>query len=126
MTEIWKELEESAHRLVAKYFITNSGNKKEINHINGIKDDNRVVNLEWVTSKENKQPSLLVLKVGTLPGKRSPRRSIKGYHWDSSANRYRASVTFRGKKVYVGVFKTKREAKAAYESKANELFGVKK
>jgi len=62
----------NVHRIIAKIFIENPNNYAVVNHKNGIKTDNSIENLEWVTSSENQTHSyktgLKVSKKGTEHG----------------------------------------------------------
>jgi hypothetical protein len=60
------------HRLIAEHFIDNPKKLPCVNHINGIKNDNSISNLEWCSYSENNLHAYLKLnKVGYWKGKKS-------------------------------------------------------
>lgn len=69
----------------------------QLDHINGNKQDNRIVNLREVTTQENHQN----------------KKTCQGYY-ETSRGKFRADIYIDGKKISVGTFDTPEEASAAY------------
>ena len=91
------------HRLVAIHFIPNVYNNPQVNHINGNKSDNRVENLEWVSSIENQCHRYAKTKMAS-----------KFMGVTKQKNNWKAEIVYMKKYFYLGSFKTE---ELAYNSR---------
>ena len=102
----------TVHKLVAEAFIPNPENKQTVNHINGVKTDNKVENLEWATHSEQvihaiatglyKQPDISLY---TKRGSENPISKIKEEDIPEIKKLRESGMTYReiGEKYNIGI-----------------------
>jgi len=102
----------SAHRLAWLYLYGEIPKGVEIDHVNGNKSDNRIVNLRLATHQQNmeNQKTHATNKSG-----------YKGVSWWAPTKKWKAQIGHQGKKYHIGLYQTKEEAKVAYEERAQQL-----
>ena len=86
----------------------------DIDHINSVRDDNRICNLRQATRSENMQN----LKKAMINNKSS---GLLGVSYDKKLQKFYSRIGIKGKRKYLGFFKTPEEAHAAYLNAKREL-----
>jgi len=79
------------------YYVATGKIVEQIDHINGDRENNRIINLREVTHQQN-----------------SFNQKAKGYYWDKNANKWHSYIRLNGKAIHLGLFNTEVEAKEAY------------
>lgn len=87
----------SEHRIIWIYHFGNIPKGLEIDHINRIKDDNRIENLRLVTHQEN-----------------TFNKISNGYYWNLSKQKWHACIRINNKLITLGFFNKEEEARSAY------------
>lgn len=103
----------SLHRL-AFVFMTGDWPSQYVDHINGIKNDNRWVNLRPATPSQNNQ---------NMRRSKRNRSGFKGVKYRPEKRKWEASIDKDRKSYYLGLFKTPQEASEAVNKKRQELHG---
>jgi len=102
------------HRLLAQAFVPNPQGKPFVDHIDGDRKNNSLSNLRWCTYAENNRNV----------GKRITNTSgYTGVTFNKRYGKWQAQIKVDGKNKYLGLFRTKEEAAAAYEEAAKREFG---
>lgn len=102
-----------AHRL-AWLFVHGAEPTDQIDHINGIRDDNRIANLRLATNTENGRNRVV---------SKNNKIGLKGVCRKSLGERFTATIWVNGKNRHLGYFHTAEAAAAAYDLAAAKYHG---
>lgn len=100
------------HRIIMMLCFGHIPENAEIDHINHIRNDNRLVNLRFATQGEN-------LKNKSVSSKSTT--GVTGVYFSKDKKKYRAQIKVNRKAIYLGMFDTLEEAAAA-RAEANLKF----
>ena len=84
-----------------------------VDHKNGDRADNRIINLRSCTQQENLRNS---------KQRTGSKSKYKGVSWNSRVNKWQAKICVDYHSTHLGYFSKEEEAKEAYENKAKEIF----
>ena len=102
-----------AHRLVWLY-VNGNFPKNEIDHINNIRNDNRLFNLREAIHMQNMQNQKTAMKSNKSTG-------LLGAYFDKKSNVYRSCISVNKKLNHLGSFKTPQDAHQAYLTAKRQL-----
>lgn len=87
---------------------------REIDHINGVRDDNRIINLRLATRTENNW---------NTRARADNTSGFKGVYYHKTNNRWVAKIQRDGRRLFLGCFPTKEAAAAAVIAVRADLHG---
>jgi hypothetical protein len=102
-----------AHRL-AFLFAFGRWPNGVVDHINGVKSDNRLENLRDVTQAQNSR---------NQAAPKNNKSGFKGVHWHVRRNKWCASIRLNRKLIHLGYFDTPQEAATAYDEGSLKYHG---
>lgn len=101
-----------AHRL-AWFYVHGKFPANEIDHVNGIKSDNRICNLREATSSQNSQ--------NKTKAQSNNKSGHLGISWHEKAKKWQVHICVCRKRKYLGIYNSIEEAKKAYAKAKKEL-----